>query len=65
MLIVGQQEEPAMAIMVSAMIASPPSTPPDGAMFYVLDGTPPIRRWPATFAARARPRLPHDVQLVE
>src|SRR6185312_10057374 len=39
-LLVGQQEEQAMSVMISSMVALAAQYPRDGATFYVLDGTP-------------------------
>jgi DNA segregation ATPase FtsK/SpoIIIE-like protein len=39
-LLVGQQEEQALAVMLSSMISLAAQYPPGGAIFYVLDGTP-------------------------
>jgi hypothetical protein len=40
MMIVGQHEEPAMALVAAAMVSLAAQHPKDSAKFYVLDGTP-------------------------
>ncbi|RPI43111.1 MAG: hypothetical protein EHM67_05675 [Hyphomicrobiaceae bacterium] len=40
LLLIGQQEEPAMALMAGAMISVAAQLPAQGASFYILDGSP-------------------------
>lgn len=63
-LIIGQQEESAMALLVSSLISLAAQHAPDAAKFYVLDGSP-----SDSPLARVFPKLkevvPHEVKLVE
>jgi hypothetical protein len=63
-LIVGQQEEQAMAAMASTLISLAAQYQPGKATFYVLDGTPADSQLTGTFA-RIKTALPQDVRLVE
>jgi hypothetical protein len=73
-LLVGQQDESALAVMVSAMLSIAVQQSPGGgvggvpgaggAIFYVLDGTPADSPFAGTFARIAQV-LPHNVKLVE
>ena len=63
-LLVGQQEEQAMAVMLSSMISLAAQYPPGGAVFYVFDGTPADSYLAGTFES-VRAVLPQDVRLVE
>jgi hypothetical protein len=73
-LIVGQQDESALAMMVSMMISIAAQQSPGGgaggvpgaggAMFYVLDGTPADSPFANTFA-RLKDVLPHEIKLIE
>lgn len=62
-LIIGQQDEPAMATMAAAMVSLAARHAPTAARFYVMDGSPadsPLAKvFPAVAAA-----IPHDVRLV-
>ena len=62
-LIIGQQDEPAMAIMAAALISLAAQHSPATARFYVMDGSPvdsPLAKvFPAVAAA-----IPHNVRLV-
>jgi ABC-type multidrug transport system fused ATPase/permease subunit len=63
-LIVGQQEEAAMAMMEMSMISLAAQHPPKSARFYIMDGTPadsPL----AGRLPRIKEVLPHDVNVVE
>jgi hypothetical protein len=73
-LIVGQQDESALAIMVAAMLSIAVQQSPGGgaggipgaggAIFYVLDGTPADSPFAGTFA-RVKEIIPHGVNLIE
>jgi hypothetical protein len=73
-LIVGQQDESALAIMVASMLSIAVQQSPGGgaggvpgaggALFYVLDGTPADSPFAGTFA-RVKEIIPHEVKLVE
>jgi S-DNA-T family DNA segregation ATPase FtsK/SpoIIIE len=73
-LIVGQQDESALAIMVAAMLSIAVQQSPGGgvggipgaggAIFYVLDGTPADSPFAGTFA-RIKEIIPHEVKLIE
>jgi S-DNA-T family DNA segregation ATPase FtsK/SpoIIIE len=66
LLMVGQRDEAALAMQAVAMVglaAQHPCEPPDGASFYVLDGTLSDGAHAGYLAAIAR-HLPHDVQIV-
>jgi hypothetical protein len=63
-LIVGQYDEPAMAIMISMILSIAAQRPPGGAVFYVLDGTPADSGLAGTFQ-RLKSVLPHEVKIVE
>jgi hypothetical protein len=63
-LLVGQQDESAMAIMVSAMLSLSPQFPKDGVVFYVLDGTPADSPLAGTFAD-LKAALPNEVKIVD
>ena len=64
-LIVGQQDEAAMALMASAIdLASPPSSRRARRSSTCSTARPPIRRWPA-FSNSVKAALPHEVKLVE
>jgi hypothetical protein len=63
-IVIGQQEEPSMAVLVCAMISIAAQQAPAQARFVVLDGTPADSPLAGTFA-RLRDALPHEVKLVE
>ena len=63
-LIIGQQEEQAMASMISTLISLAAQYRPGTARFYVFDGTPADSNLAGMFA-RVKGFLPHDIQLVE
>ena len=63
-LLVGQQEEQALSVMASSMISLAAQYPADGAMFYVLDGTPADSHLAGTFE-RIKAALPQDTRIVE
>jgi DNA segregation ATPase FtsK/SpoIIIE, S-DNA-T family len=67
LILIGQQDEAAAAILCVAMVslaAQHPATGPGAARFYVLDATPADSPLAGTFA-RVREYLPHDIRLVE
>jgi hypothetical protein len=64
LLIIGQQEEPAMAIMAGAMISLAAQHGIEAAKFYVLDGTPADSPLSGRFA-EVKEALPHELKLVE
>src|SRR5205807_736137 len=63
-LLVGQQEEQAMAVMSAAIISLAAQYPKTGAKFYVLDGTPADSALAGTFE-RVKSSLPQDSTLIE
>jgi hypothetical protein len=63
-LIVGQADELAQAIMVSGMVALAAQHPKGTAIFYVLDGTPADAPFVGTFD-KIREILPHEVKMVD
>jgi S-DNA-T family DNA segregation ATPase FtsK/SpoIIIE len=73
-LIVGQQDESALAIMVASMLSIAVQQSPGGgvggipgaggAIFYVLDGTPADSPFAGTFA-RIKEIIPQEVKLIE
>ncbi len=63
-LLIGQQEEGAMALMAASIESLALQLPPSAVQFVVLDGTPadsPL----ATVLPRLKDALPHDMKLVE
>src|SRR5205814_5096888 len=63
-LIIGQQEEAAMAMLEMSMISLGAQHPKNSARFYIMDGTPadsPL----AGHLPRIKDALPHDVNIVE
>jgi hypothetical protein len=67
LILIGQQDEAATAILSAAMVslaAQHPAAGPGAATFYVLDATPADSPLAGTFE-RVRASLPHDVRLVE
>jgi hypothetical protein len=63
-LLVGQQEEQALAVMELTLISLATQYPPGGALFYVLDGTPSDSILAGSFE-RLRAVLPQEAKLVE
>jgi hypothetical protein len=64
-LVVGQQEEPAMAIMMSSIVSlAAQHSPESGAKFHILDGTPADSPLAGTFN-KLQNFLPHKLDLVE
>jgi hypothetical protein len=63
-LLVGQQEEQAMALMCEAIVGLATQQGPDQAQFYVFDGTPSDSALAGTFE-KVKQALPHQVNLVE
>jgi len=63
-LIVGQADELAQAIMISSMIALAAQHPKGTCVFYVLDGTPADSPFAGTFQKLSE-ILPHEVKMVE
>jgi energy-coupling factor transporter ATP-binding protein EcfA2 len=73
-LIVGQQDESALAIMVASMLSIAVQQSPGGgvggvagsggAIFYVLDGTPADSPFAGTFA-KIQQIIPHEVKIIE
>jgi len=64
LLLVGQQEEQALAVMCSALVSLAAQYPSDKANFYVLDGTPTDSALAGTFE-RVKAALPHRTKIVE
>jgi S-DNA-T family DNA segregation ATPase FtsK/SpoIIIE len=64
-LMVGQQEEQAMAITVGSIVALAAQNPPGGARFYILDGTPADSTLATVFPS-VKASLPgYDMRMVE
>ena len=63
-LVIGQYDEPAMAMMVSMMLSIAAQRPPGSAVFYVMDGTPADSALAGVFRQVAS-ALPHEVKHVE
>jgi len=63
-LMVGQQEEQAMAVLASSLFSAALQFKPGSAEFYILDGTPADSALAGTFA-RLKESLPQGVDLVE
>jgi hypothetical protein len=63
-LIVGQADELAQAIMISSMIALAAQHPKGTCVFYVLDGTPADSPFAGTFEKLSQ-ILPHEVKMIE
>jgi len=64
LLIVGQYDESAMAMMAASMVSLAAQLPPAAASFVVLDGSPadsPL----AAVLPKLKAALPHDVRLIE
>lgn len=64
LLIIGQNEEAAMAIMASSVISLASQQAPTSASFYIFDGSPADSPLAGVFS-RVKSALPHDVRLVE
>ncbi|MGB9625245.1 MAG: FtsK/SpoIIIE domain-containing protein, partial [Phycisphaerae bacterium] len=64
MLLVGQQDDAALAIMAAVMVSFAAQHRPDAASFRVFDGSPADSPLAAVFA-RVRAALPHPTRLVE
>jgi len=63
-MVIGQQEEQAMAAMVSTLLSLAAQYRPGAAQFYVFDGTPADSQLAGTFS-RIKEVLPQDIRLVE
>ena len=63
-LVVGQADEQAIALLTQMMISIAAQQGPEKAIFYVLDGTPADSVLAGTFD-RVRDALPHDVKMVD
>jgi hypothetical protein len=63
-LVIGQQEEAAMALCAAALISLAAQHPPGSAAFYCFDGSPADSPLAGVFP-RIRAALPHEVRLVE
>ncbi|HSU66270.1 MAG TPA: FtsK/SpoIIIE domain-containing protein, partial [Tepidisphaeraceae bacterium] len=63
-MLVGQQEEQAMAVMLSSMVSLATQYPGNGAIFYVLDGTPADSYLAGAFES-LKPVLPQDVRIID
>jgi len=63
-LIIGQYDEPAMAMMVSMILSVAAQRPAGSAVFYILDGTPADSPLAGVFR-QLKDVLPHEVKLVE
>jgi DNA segregation ATPase FtsK/SpoIIIE, S-DNA-T family len=61
---VGQQEEQAMAVMLSSILSLAAQYPPRGAVFYVLDGTPADSFLAGTLESM-RAVVPHEFKMIE
>jgi hypothetical protein len=64
LLMIGQQEEGAMAMMAAVIVSLASQFPPSGAKFYVLDGSPadsPL----AGVLSEVKAAVPHEVNLVD
>lgn len=64
MLIVGQQDEQALAMMCAAIFAIAAQQGPDQAIFYIFDGTPADSALAGTFE-KVKAVLPHEVKMVD
>jgi hypothetical protein len=63
-MLVGQQEEQALAVMLSSVISLATQYPPGKAIFYVLDGTPADSYLAGTFESVTK-ALPQETRLIE
>jgi DNA segregation ATPase FtsK/SpoIIIE, S-DNA-T family len=64
LLVIGQYDDSAMALLASAMLSLAAQQPPDAARFYVLDGSPadsPLAR----ILSQVKETLPHDVKTID
>jgi hypothetical protein len=64
LLIVGQQEEPALSLMSAALLSLAAQQPPDRARFVILDGTPADSSL-AGMWDRLRSIFPHDIRSID
>jgi hypothetical protein len=64
LMVIGQQEEQAIAIMASALVSLAAQQKPESATFYVFDGSPADSPFAWVFP-RLKEILPHNVRLVE
>ncbi|HEX3148517.1 MAG TPA: FtsK/SpoIIIE domain-containing protein, partial [Gemmataceae bacterium] len=64
LLLVGQQDESAMALMGSVLVSLATQFKPDAARFFILDGTPDDDP-NAGFLARVSNGLPHAIKLID
>lgn len=63
-LVIGQYDEPAMAMMVSMILSVAAQRAPESAVFYVMDGTPADSSLAGVFQ-QVKSALPHEVKLVD
>jgi DNA segregation ATPase FtsK/SpoIIIE-like protein len=63
-LLVGQQEEQAMAVMLSSILSLAAQYPPGGAVFHIFDGTPADSFLAGTFQ-NMQAAIPHEIKLAE
>ncbi len=63
-LIIGQQEESALAMMLTSIVSLAAQLPPQQSNFYIFDGTPADSALVGSFE-RIKKTIPHDVKLVE
>lgn len=63
-LVIGQQEESALALLVSSLLSLAAQNGPRAAKFYVLDGSPADSPLAKVFP-RIQAAVPHEVKLVE
>ncbi|MEX0745914.1 MAG: FtsK/SpoIIIE domain-containing protein [Phycisphaeraceae bacterium] len=63
MLIVGQRDESALALLSASLLSLAAQHAPDAARFVVLDGTPTDAQWAGQFD-RLAAALPHEVRVV-
>ncbi|MDM8004896.1 MAG: FtsK/SpoIIIE domain-containing protein [Phycisphaerae bacterium] len=64
LLMVGQRDEAALAMMASAMVSLAAQQPPRSARFIILDGSPADAPW-AGYLQRVASILPHATRIVE
>jgi DNA segregation ATPase FtsK/SpoIIIE, S-DNA-T family len=63
-MLVGQQEEQAMAVMLSSILSVAAQYPASGAVFYVLDGTPADSFLAGTLESM-KAVVPHEFKMIE
>ena len=63
-LLVGQQEEQAMAVMLASILSLAAQYPPGGAVFHVFDGTPADSFLAGTFQ-KIQSTVPQEIKLAE